>query len=114
MKKIIFLPDKLVVVQPKSQHKILYANILYVQANAGLVHIHTASGRKFLIEAVFSQMCQILKEHHFSLTHRSHLVNLLHVQNIDLMAGLVHLKKEVAIPLARRRIEDFTQEWYQL
>jgi len=114
MKKIIFLPDKLVVEQPKSQHKILYINILYVEAHAGLVHIHTTPSRKFVVEGAFSQVCVTLRQHGFALAHRCHLVNLLHVQNIDLMTGTIHLNKEVTIPLARRRIEEFTQEWYQL
>ncbi len=114
MSKLLYQGDKLIIRQPKSMHKILYTNILHIYVENGLLHIYSNDGRKFVVQGAFGEVCAKLHSHDFALSHRSHLVNLRYVQNIDLRAGSVYLSREMAIPLARRRTELFAKKWYKV
>ena len=95
-------PDYLFIKVDGRLVKILYEEILFVEAVQNYVTIHTRD-KKLLTYLTFHSIEEFLPDHLFVKTHKSYLVSLAKIESID--GNCLHIAKHV-IPISRNLKDD--------
>jgi two-component system, LytTR family, response regulator len=77
-------------------------DIIRLEARSNYTHIYLLNKKKLLISKVLKGFAQQLEPLGFLRTHRTHLVNRLHIQHVD-TDGRVIMKDESVAGLSRRQ-----------
>ncbi|MDX1908993.1 MAG: response regulator transcription factor, partial [Bacteroidia bacterium] len=96
----LVLPDCLFVKVRHKLEKVPLADLLYVEADGRYSMLHTASGHKYAIRIPLTEMQARLPGRQFAQSHRSYLVNLAWLQQVDLQEMTV-LVGGKAVPLSK-------------
>ncbi|TAE46475.1 MAG: DNA-binding response regulator [Bacteroidetes bacterium] len=101
----LVLPDCLFVKVRSKLEKVPLGEILYIEADGRYSMVHTAAGRKYAIRISLTEMQAKLPGKQFAQSHRSYLVNLAWLQQIDLQEMTV-LVGDKTVPLSKSYRED--------
>jgi DNA-binding LytR/AlgR family response regulator len=101
----LVLPDCLFVKVRSKLEKVPLADLLYVEADGRYSMLFTASGHKYAIRISLTEMQARLPGKQFVQSHRSYLVNLSWLQQVDLQEMTV-LVGGKAVPLSKSYRED--------
>ncbi len=104
-KETIFSEDHFFIKSGQQLDKIVFDDIVYLEANGRYINIITKQ-RKYLLRRSLQEMIGLLGSKQFAQTHRSYAGNLKLVTNVDLLDYTIHLG-EHRIPLSKRNKEDF-------
>lgn len=81
------------------------AEIIRLEALGSYTQIHLNSGKRFVASRGLGEYAELLEEHGFIRTHKSHLVNRLSISFLD-HEGFLVLRDNSRIEVSRRRKED--------
>lgn len=84
--------------------KIEYKNIQYLTSKGAYVHIITNAGKNILTLQSMNKMEEILPEDYFFRVHRSHIVNIQHIQSIEGNMLTLHNDKKISISKSKRNL----------
>ncbi|WP_420571925.1 LytR/AlgR family response regulator transcription factor [Kordia sp.] len=96
-----------------SKHKgeyILKERIVYVEAYENYSWLHLSNGTKHLSCKSIGYYQEQLIQDGFLRIHRSYLINLSHLKLYEPKYRLVHLKKELVLPVSFRRNRTLSKE----
>lgn len=109
----LVLPESLFIKVREKLEKVLFENILFVEAEGRYAMLHTVSGRKFAIRIPLSDLEEMLPTDRFARTHRSYLINLQQLQSIDLHEMMVVLNAGT-VPLSKGYREQILERLRQV
>lgn len=92
--------DSLFIKVRNKLEKVKFEEILLLESEGKYVNLHTTAGRKFAIRIPMIDLECKLPESRFARTHRSYLINLQWLQNVDLHEMVVNLKGR-SVPLSK-------------
>jgi len=101
-------PEKLVLKTQDSIHVVRIKDIIYCMSDGSYTHVVT-SDQKIVVSKLIKEYTEILKDHHFIRVHQSYLINLNKLIKYN-KEGYVHLEKDISLPVAARRKEQFLRE----
>lgn len=78
--------------------------IVRLQAESNYTHIHLKNKKTFISAKTLKEYDEILRGHRFLRVHKSHLVNLTHIQAYD-RQGILQMSDDSKIEVARRKKE---------
>lgn len=84
-------------------HKIAFSDILYIESLREYIRIHTKDKRIVLRQAL-SDLLQKLPEQQFTRIHRSYIINLRHIDNIE--GNMVRIGDKT-LTISKRKKEEF-------
>lgn len=87
--------------------KVDYADILYVTGKGAYVQIVTKSGKKIMTLQSMNRMEEVLPGSQFFRVHRSHIVNISHVDAIE--GNTLRIGDDMHISLSKSKRDDFIQ-----
>jgi DNA-binding LytR/AlgR family response regulator len=92
-----------------SRKNVIVSKIIMLKADANYTNIYLCDGNVFLTSTTLGILEHRLKEYNFYRTHRSTLINMVHFSDIDAIDNLIYMghKKNINIPIARRKMNDF-------
>lgn len=89
--------------------------IMWIEADSSYTIINLTSGKKIVSNKSLSYFDLALPENIFHRTHKSFIVSLLQIKEVELSrTGQIALKNDQSIPIASRRIKDFRDKMSKL
>lgn len=85
--------------------KVDFGDILYIEADGRYAMVHTSAGRKFAVRISLTEMMAKLPEKQFAQSHRSFVVNLRSLQQLDLQEMTVLVGGQ-SIPLSKSHRDE--------
>ena len=82
--------------------------IIRLQAESNYTHIFLTGNKVFISAKTLKEYDEILQGHHFLRVHKSHLVNLSHIQAYD-RQGILQMSDQSKVEVARRKKEYLQQ-----
>lgn len=95
--------DFLFIKSDKVIHKIFIKDILYIESLREYTRIHTKEQRVVAREAL-SKLIELLPTNDFTRIHRSYIINLQHIRNIE--GNMIRIG-EKTLPISKRKKEEF-------
>lgn len=96
---------QLVVSSKQGEHRFAVADIVRCEADSNYTHIYLTNQKKYLASKTLSDVEHMLSEAKFIRVHKSHLVNMLHVENMTHQIELT-MKDNSRVPVSRRRVAE--------
>jgi len=87
-------------------HKIAINDILFIESDGNYCISQTINGEKFTNRIKLTDFEALIKDYSFKKSHRSYLVNVEHIDAINLFESVIHIG-EHQIPLSRNAKADF-------
>ena len=86
-------------------------SILKCSAESNYTCVYFTNGKKLLFSKTLKDFEEQLSNNNFFRIHQSHLINLLHVESVQMLdGGYVHLKQGHKVEISRRRKAEFLQK----
>ncbi len=101
----LVLPDCLFIKVRSKLEKVPLGEILYIEADGRYAMVHTLAGRKYAIRISLTEMLAKLPGKQFAQSHRSYVVNLSCLQQLDLQEMTVLVGGQT-IPLSKSHRDD--------
>jgi two-component system, LytTR family, response regulator len=92
---------------------VLLQDVLRLEADRNYTKIFFTNGKNFVSSKTLAEYEKLLKDSGFMRVHRSHLVNLIHLQQYD-RQGMLYLKDGSTVEVARRKKEVLDGYWKNL
>ena len=98
-----------IIVNDKEKYWVLkYDDIINIESAGNYSIIYTIEHKKLLCDNTLNQLEEGLKSDIFFRCHRSHIINLKHLNFVEKgRTGTAQLNNEMIIPIANRRLKDF-------
>lgn len=101
-------PDALILSTSGKHERIIFSDIAYIEANRAYASFHLLTGEERLAAFSLSHYESLLPQTSFYRIHRSYLVNVTLVAEVEGgRGGMLILKNGVRLPIATRRKGDF-------
>jgi len=84
-------------------------NIIRCEGWQKYTRIYLTNGKQLLSSYNIGKFTDMLEDYKFYLTHRSHLVNITHIEQYSI-DGIISLKDGSKIPVSRRRRDSFVRD----
>jgi two-component system LytT family response regulator len=84
-------------------------DIIRCESDVNYTRFFTSEGKVHLVSQPMKEYEDLLEEHGFFRIHKSHLVNLAYIDNIDRHDSMVILKDNTKLPLSRRKKHEMLQ-----
>src|SRR5690606_14924230 len=101
-----FQNKKIVVPTQEGLEFIQISDIIHFQGDNGYTHIHFSNRKPILSSHSIGYFNKLLENQSFYLIHKSHLINLSHIEKY-LNEGYVVLTGSFKLPVSRNRRQDF-------
>lgn len=87
------------------------SKIEYLSVNGNYTMIHLIDGKKVISGENLSYYASLLPEHQFARIHKSNIVNIAQISEIEIKrSGVAHMKSGKSISIASRRKKEFLQK----
>jgi two-component system LytT family response regulator len=96
---------KLVLLTKQGDHHFRASEIIRCEADSNYTQIHLSTGKKFLASKTLSGVEEMLTGESFIRIHKSHLINLSHVNRIT-TEDVVFMSDSAQLPVSRRRLSE--------
>jgi two-component system LytT family response regulator len=107
--------DSIVVNSSNNMHVIKINNIMHCQSNQSYTQFHLTGGKKITATRSLKQIEAVLKKHHFTRIHQSHLVNINYIEKyVKGIGGYLVLNDGTELPVAVRKKEYLMRELEKL
>lgn len=104
--------DKKLILQTQDgEMQIVLKEITRVEGERNYSYIYLTNGKKKLTTKTLGEMEELLHDKGFFRTHKSHLVNSVHIHSLS-NSFSIQMTNGVEIPIARRKKEEF-RKWYE-
>lgn len=101
-----FQNKKIVIPSNEGLEFVQIADIIHFQGDNGYTNIHFTNRKPILSSHSIGYFCKLLENQSFYLIHKSHLINLSHIEKY-LNEGFVILTGNHKLPISRNRRQDF-------
>ena len=101
-----FQNKKIVIPSQEGLEFVQISNIIHFQGDNGYTNIHFINRKPILSSHNIGYFSKLLENHSFYTIHKSHLINLIHIEKY-LNEGYVVLANNHKLPVSRNRRQDF-------
>jgi len=101
------LDNFIIINSTEKVHKINTRDISFIQATDNYTIFHSVKNTKITASKTLGFYEKRLNPNHFFRTHKSNIVNLLKVQNVNKKTNLITMENGTFLPIAARRKKDF-------
>jgi two-component system, LytTR family, response regulator len=105
--------ESIVIVTRLGDRHLHTKDIIRCEADSNYTVFHLRNGERLVASYTMATYEEFLVEHEFLRIHRSHMVNVRHVERID-GEGIVTLRGGITLEVSRRRKEDVLAQWQAL
>lgn len=96
---------KLVLLTKQGDHHFKASEIIRCEADSNYTQIHLSTGKKFLASKTLSGVEEMLNGESFIRIHKSHLINLSHVNRLT-TEDVIYMSDSAQLPVSRRRLSE--------
>lgn len=108
------LPRRITLVTQNRSIRVSIDEIVWLEGSGNYTYIHTRDKRRYLMAKTLKMFQKELTGTAFARIHKSYVVNLIHVRNIDFGANAcVELAGGRTLDIARRRLKPTLNEYLQ-
>jgi len=83
--------------------------ILCIEGQSNYSTLQTLGGEEYLLSICLKEVENLLPDHTFYRIHKSHIINMNHINQINRKDALVHLIDGKELPIALRRLKKFLE-----
>lgn len=102
---------KLILQTQEGEMRLPLKNIIRAEGERNYSYIYLANGKRKLTTKTLGDLEDLLNDKGFFRCHRSHLINLLHIQSLPNSIAVL-LSDGTEVPISRRKKEEF-KNWYE-
>jgi len=115
IEKVKVLLNKNSIVKPKEENKIILKStrgiqiiklneLIFCKSNKGYTTFYLKSGEHYLASKPLKEYENQLLNNHFIRTHQSYFINVSFIEKFDSKHRLLHLKNNITVPVAARKV----------
>jgi len=96
-------------------HLVKLIDIVYCESNDNYTNFHLLNNKKILVSNTLKDYDEMLSEYGFFRTHKSYLINLMHIDRFEKAeGGAIVLNNEIKVPVATRKKDKLMELFERL